>query len=185
MSTTDEMIKNYSGIFGNQVILRNRRNRSVMTIPRKRNPKEPTESQRRVRERFTLAARYAVNVLQDPDMLAAYTLKARFGMAPYVVAMTDYLRPPVVTGISTADYDGNPGSRIHVEAYDDFAVTGVSVSIRDASGAAIEKGECVQDPLSGSYDYTATVAIGDLAGVKITAQARDYPGHVGELVVTL
>jgi hypothetical protein len=49
----------------------------------------------------------------------------------------------------------------------------------------IEQGKCAEDPVTGFYDYIATAEAASLAGVKITATARDHPGHTGELAVTL
>ncbi|MDP1620912.1 MAG: hypothetical protein Q8M08_01100 [Bacteroidales bacterium] len=185
MSTEQELTKNYSGIFGNQVVLRNRRGKSVMTIPLNKPKKEPTEKQRKVRENFKLASLYAQNILQDPDMLVAYTAKARNGLSAYIVAMTDYLRPPVVVEINTGDYDGKPGNKIHVVAFDFFAITEVTVQILDNKGVEIEKGNCVQDPVTGNFDFTATVVIDNLKGVAVIAKASDYPGHTGRLSVIL
>jgi hypothetical protein len=183
--TENDLTKGYSGIFGNQVVLKNRRGKSVMTIPATKPRKLPNENQLRVRTRFTLASHYAVNILLDPLMKEVYTAKARKGRSAYLVAMTDYLRLPQVIDIDTADYEGKPGDRIHVVAYDDFAVTGVTVHILDNKGVVIEKGDCVQDPVTGYYDYAATVLVDDLTGAEIIAMASDYPGHTGKLSVTL
>ena len=185
MSTTDELTKSYSGIFGNQVVLKNRRGKSVMTMPPRRIKPEPTEKQKKVREELAKAARYAKNMKLNPDLLAIYAERAVKGMPAFRLAMTDYLRHPSVREILTPDYAGQPGNTIHVDAYDDFAVKEVTVEISDSTGRVIEKGTCVIDQVTGSFDYTATVEVPSIAGVVITAQAFDYPGHTGSLSVTL
>jgi len=178
--------KNYSGKFGEQVVFRNRYGKSIMAAPPKRSSTEPTEGQLNARKKFLLASRYAKNILQDPDKLAAYTAKAYDGRSPYVVALTDYLKPPFVNQIITIGYTGNPGDKISVEAGDDFALTQVMVKIIDPSGTdLIEQGVCTFIQATGLYEYTATAAAGALPGVTVTAIATDTPGHTTTLSITL
>ena len=94
MSTTRELTKNYSGIFGNQVILKNRRGKSVITIPTIKPATPPSEKQIAVHERLKLANKYARESMQDPVRLAMYTAKARKGLSPYRLAANDYLKKP-------------------------------------------------------------------------------------------
>lgn len=132
-----------------------------------------------------LASRYAKMVLQDPDKLAAYAAKAVNGATPYILAMTDYLKPPFVQEIDTTGYHGNPGDKISVIAGDDFELTGVVVKISDSDGIVIEQGVCVLNTMNGNQDYTATTSVPDPEGFTITATATDTPGHTAELSVTL
>jgi hypothetical protein len=90
-----------------------------------------------------------------------------------------------VTEINTSDYEGKAGDIIRVAAYDNFAVRQVTVTIQDSFGVVIEKGLCVLNPVTNNFDFNATVSLTTLTGVKIVAQARDYPGHPGELFVIL
>ena len=184
-TTESKLTKSYSGIFGNQVLLKNRKGKSVMTIPPQKIPKPPTEKMIKWRKHFAHASQYATQSLLDPDKLAAYTAKSRDGLAPYVVALTDYLHPPYVDEVEISGYRGNPGDKICVSAYDDFMITGVGVQIFDPAGNMLEEGDCVFNLSSGMYDFTVTVAVQKLRGVTITATARDLPGHTGKLSVTL
>jgi len=178
--------KTYSGKFGDQVVFRNRYGKSIMAAPPKPSSNEPTENQLNARQKFMLASRYAKNILQDPDMLAAYTAKCHEGITPYVLALTDYLKPPFIKQIITTGYAGNPGDKISVEAGDDFALVQVMVKIFDPSGTdLIEQGICTLNQITGQYDFTATAAVGTLTGVTITAVATDTPGHTASLSVTL
>jgi len=186
MSTTsNELTKNYSGIFGNQVLLKNRGGRSVMTIPPYRTSKEPTPGQIAVRKRFFDAVSYARTVLQDPEMLAAYTAKAEKGTSAYIVALTDFLRPPWIDQIDTSAYEGKVGDVILVEAGDDFGLEKVRVHIFDSNGITIEKGEGVLIPRLNRYVFTATVDVSDLSGVRVMASVFDFPGHTAESSITL
>lgn len=183
--TTDDLIGNYSGLLGNKITVENKRGKSIVVIPRKSSKQPPSQKQISSRRNFISAARYAVNVLKDPDMLERYAAKADAKRSPYVIAVTDFFKPPVVTSVDTDGYTGKTGSVIRVRAFDDFELKEVTVAIAGPDGAAVEKGTCAQDPVSGLYDYTCTKTIASLAGVTVTAVARDYPNHTGELSVTL
>ncbi len=97
ITKSNAITKNYRGKFGDQVVFRNRFGHSVMAIPPKRSKTGPTENQVAARRRFLLASRYAKNILQDPDMLAAYTAKLRDGLSPYILALTDWLNCEAIT----------------------------------------------------------------------------------------
>ena len=68
---------------------------------------------------------------------------------------------------------------------DDFKLTSVTVKISDSDGTLIEEGDCVLNMPAVSYEYTSTVQHTTLAGTVISAQAKDLPGNVKELPVTL
>ena len=185
ITKSNAITKNYRGKFGDQVVFRNRFGHSVMTIPPRRPKTGPTENQVAARRRFMLASRYAKDVLQDPDMLAAYMAKSRDGLSPYILAVTDYLKPPFVDQVDASGYLGNPGDPIIVVAGDDFQLAGVTVKITDADGIMIEQGACVPNLTAGNYVLTSTVAVSNVAGTTITAKATDTPGHTAGLSVTL
>ena len=185
MSTTDELIKNYSGLLGNLVVVKSRKGKSFITMPVAKVKKAPTEGQITVRQNFIKAARYAKKALLNPDMLAAYTARARQGLPPYIVAMTDFLKPPFVDQVDVSGYAGNPGDKIIVTAGDDFEISSVMVQIFGADDVMIEQGACTLDPISGNYDFTATVELPDLTDVTIVAKATDFPAHSGQMTVTL
>ena len=67
--TVNELEKGYSGIFGAQVALVNRKGKSIMVMQTKKAKVEPRGNQVKSQDNFTLAARYAKNILLDPDML--------------------------------------------------------------------------------------------------------------------
>ena len=187
MSNTTENVltKTYSGKFGNQVVFRNRGDKSIMAKMPRKNTRPVSAAQSAVRRKFKVACRWAKLALQDPDTLAAYQAQASGMKTPFVLAVTNYLRPPEVRSIVAMGYSGAAGGKICVEAFDDFRVTGVTVKITDASGTVIEQGPCQEDLAADCWVYTATVSVTSTAGATITAEASDFPGHTGLLAITL
>jgi hypothetical protein len=188
MSNSRENVitRSLHGKFGDQVVFRTRNGKSITADIPKRTGKKPAKSQVETRDRFKLASIWARTILADPGMLEAYTAKATNGKTPYVVAMTDYLKPPRISEISAATYKGHAGDVIRVAAFDDFMVAEVKVQIRDAGGNLLEEGACQPDSRRMYWLYVATTEVPSLPGVEITAIATDNPGHTGEgtLVIT-
>ena len=173
------------GKFGDQVVFRTRNGKSVTADIPKRSRKQATTPQVHTRDRFKLASIWAKTTLEDPAMLAAYAAKATDGKTAYVLAVTDFLKPPRISEISVAGYSGHPGDVIRVAAFDDFMVVDVKVKIRDAAGTLLEEGTCLPDSRRMFWLYTATVEVTDLTGVEITAIATDNPDHTGEDTVVI
>src|ERR1035438_3943554 len=178
MSTNRKKVKNYSGIFGNEVFLKNRRGKSIMSMPHVKSKVPPTAKQITVRERVKLAVAYAKNAMNDPALLALYSAKAINGLSPYRQALYDYLRPPYIHKVDTSEYHGNTGEKITVVAGEDFQLASVSIRISGSDGTLIEAGTCVLNTPTRNYEYTATVQVPALTGVVILARAKDTPGNV-------
>lgn len=144
----------------------------------------PTPAQLVVRERFRLAAAYARSALLDPVLRGRYEVAARArSLGTVSVALTDYLRPPVVDAIDTRLYHGRVGDVIAVGAFDDFEVTGVTVAILDDAGGLLMQGAAVLS--NGRWSYAATAAIQLGEAVTIEAVATDRPGNTGSRSVAL
>ncbi len=187
MSSTNDnsLTKNYRGKFGNQLVYRNRGGVSIMAkLPRK-SQKPAGEAQLAQRRKFKMASRWAKQILLDPVMLAEYTMRADGLKSPYNLAITNYLRPPEIQEINIMEYNGEAGSKIKVVAVDDFKITGVTVKITDAAGSLIEQGPCYEDLSADCWVYIANVAVTDLSGVVIRAEASDTPCHTTSLEITL
>ena len=182
---SNAITKNYRGKFGNQFVFRNRFGKSIMAALPVRTNDATTVAQQAVRKKFANAAKYAKQVLLDPEMLAAYTAKAVDGKSPHIVAMTDYLRNPSIEQIDVDGYEGNPGDIIRVEAFDDFKVAEVGVMILDSNEDVIEAGACQLDTLGIWWEYTATETVASLPGTEIVASARDIPGNKASSSLTL
>ena len=180
-TNSNAITKNYRGKFGNQFVFRNRNGQSIMAALPATPPGPPTESQAQVRRNFTNAARYAKQILEDPDMLTAYMAKASVnGQTPYIIAMTDYLRHPWIEEINVESFNGNAGDKIRVMAGDDFRVTGVTVKIYAPGGSELESGPCVLDTLGIWWEYPVAGEITIEPGLEILAIAYDVPGHTGD-----
>ena len=184
-STDNVLTKTYRGKFGKQLVFRNRDEMSIIAKPPKKSLKPAADSQLAVRRKFKMASRWAKKALLDPDTLAAYKAMASGMKTPYVLAVTNYLRPPEIREIIVSEYSGEVGDKINVVAFDDFDVTGVKVKITDASGTLIEQGPCQEDLSADCWVYTATEAVTSLSGVVIRAEATDIPCHTGSLEITL
>ena len=156
-----------------------------MTIPQAKKKISPSAKQVAVRERLKLAAHYAAFVRNDPALLARYTAKARKGKSVYRLAANDFLRPPYIHKVDTTRYHGNPGDKIIVIAGDDFKLESVTVNISNPDGATIEEGACVFTMPTGYYEYTAIKQLPVLADTVILAKAKDMPGNITKLSVTL
>ena len=185
MKTSEELTKTYSGVFGNQVLLKSRKGQSWITIPPEKTSQVPSAKQVDQRISFKTSHEYARSAMQTPALRAAYAEKSRKGLPPYRVAANDYLTPPRIHQIDASGYDGNPGEMILISATDNFRVVAVNVNIVDPTGTEIEKGVCAYSLPAARYVYTASVFIPDLTGVTIIAEATDTPGHMGVSMITL
>jgi hypothetical protein len=138
-----------------------------------------------VRQDFTDGAHWAKGALQDPQAHAAYGAKAKeLHSSPMAVAIQDWMKSPTVTAVDLSNYSKHVGDAIYIAAQDDFAVTGVTVAIEDATHAAVESGAAAFDAASGSWKYTTTVDASAKSGLTVTATASDRPGNTGTLAAT-
>ena len=185
MSKRTNLIKDYSGIFGYQVVLKNRKGKSVMYFPHVRSKTPPTPGQMAVKMRLKLASAYAKNALQNPALAVMYKAKATKSISPYRLAVNDYLRRPYIHKIDSSGFQGNPGDKITVVAGDDFKLDSVSVKILDPDGQTVEEGICTFNLAAAYYEYSATKKLPAIPGSAIIASARDIPGNITQLTITL
>lgn len=167
------------------MLLRSRRKNTVLTIEPVKNSKTCTENQEKIRERFRTGASWAKDILKNPDLYELYLSKSRDGKTPYTVALTDYLRPPKILLIDTANYTGAEGDEVIVSAVDDVKVMQVEVAITGANGVQVENGVCTRSQFGNFWTYVATAGVETTAGLTITARATDIPGNKAEAHVTL
>ena len=142
---------------------------------------EPSLAQLETRQRFQAAALYGKTALAETTVREAYVRAANERHKPlFSVPVADFLNAPVVDEVNLSGYTGQAGETISVRAYDDFEVTNVTVSIREAGGQEVESGAAVQNPPdSGRWVYTTHQAVADASGVTVTATASDRPGNTG------
>ena len=177
--------KDYSGIFGTKMYLKAKKGKSELTIPKKRVAGELTPKQKAARKRFLSATKFGKRVMRNPELLAAYSPASKNSLNPYVLAVTNYLTPIEVDDVNVSGYTGAIGDKIIVEAEDLVAITGVTITIEDSTGALVERGDCVNDPEFDNWVYTVTEGVDSVTGFYITARVTNYPKKPQELRIAI
>ena len=146
---------------------------------------EGTPGQLAVRERFREAALYGKLALAQPAVREVYMAMARERKCPVTsLTIADFFHAPVVDKLDVAEYTGQIGQAIVVQAHDDFEVVKVTVRI-DNGAELVESGLATEEPpRSGRWVYTTQQAVSDVTGVQVTATANDRPGNVGTKTAT-
>jgi hypothetical protein len=177
-----------SGMFGESITVR-KINGSVVikNRPKRKIVADRTPLQLVRQQKMTEASRWSSKQMAKADVKALYagriTAKKK---SAYHVAVGDYMISPTVQDIDTDLYTGAIGDTISVKAVDDFIVTQVLLTITDASGKILERGQATQDEEKEFlWTYTATVTNAALSGTNVSVIAFDRPGNKGLLGKTL
>ena len=186
MSTSEELSKAYSGLFGEQVVVkRGGKGKSVIILAKQRSKRDPTEKQIAHRERLSLAAEYGRKAIQDPALKEMYANRAKKGVSVFRTAANDFLQMPFISDVDMSEYHGNPGDGIRISAGDKIGLREVRAKLLAPDGNLVESGPCVRDLPTTRYIYTATVQISDTTGMSVAVTIRDIPGNVVEKLITL
>lgn len=169
-----------SGTIGGQLTARQWRGQTILAQPPGARTKAPTEAQRAHQQKFQQATVYGKAALKDPAVKAEYAEKGGNLRSAYNVAVADFLHAPDVDEIDVSNYLGAVNDPIRVRVTDDFKVVQVQVTIHNADGSTVEKGNAVQQANEIDWVYTATVANESLEGDKIVIRASDRPGNITE-----
>jgi hypothetical protein len=165
-----------SGTLGGQLVVRRHRGGYILAAaPGRVTDRAATPKQKDQHERFRKAVLYGKATQGLPEYQA---LAASRGVSAYVVAVTDYLKPPEIQGIDVTAYSGAPGEMILVAAVDDVTVQTVVVQLSDKSGAVFEQGKATassKDP--HLWIYTATTKA-PAQPVQVLVNAIDLAGQV-------
>lgn len=177
----------FGGILGKTIRVRQVKGKMLMNSQTRKVTDKLSENQLSVQKRFLAASQFAKRQIANPETREVYKAGVSDSKrSAYMVAMSDFLNAPEVLSIETERYDGRIGSKITINAVDDFEVTEVLVRITDADDVLLEEGPATFDPNgAGPWEYIATVMNTSKAGTKIRAVAFDRPGHKGVLEVTL
>jgi hypothetical protein len=180
------LLKGISGMLGDVVVYREQRGQMVMSNrPKKRD--QPTEHQKSAKSRFLQAVQYAKGQVADPITKALYAagINDRIPSA-YSVAIMDYLKGPEIISVNTKEYQGQVGQLIEILAIDNFKVVEVSVEIRSAANVVIESGVAtgVEDN-NLLWRYNTKESNSMLEGTQVIVRAKDKPGNVTEMLITL
>jgi hypothetical protein len=179
------LLRGTSGTIADMITYRQRAGKTIISKKRGKSSVPATDTQLGIQEQFRKAVAWAKGAIKDPVVKAMYRAKAALGQSAFNMATADAYNPPKVDGIRTDGYHGAVGDTITVKATDDFAITGLRVSIVDAAGDPVESGDAVLQINETDWLYTATKANAALAGSKITAVATDGPGNSTAFRVTL
>jgi hypothetical protein len=141
------------------------------------NTKERTEMQLAQQERFSKAAVYAKKALANPAKREFYEMVAKEkDIAPYLVAVTDYLSVPSIKPLDLSDYSGQVGDPILVQVLDDCGLVSVEVELIGID-ETIEQGSAVEtEPRSGVWIYTAQTPIPTGVNISIRVTGLDHTG---------
>jgi hypothetical protein len=179
MSTTEELAKAYSGIFGEQVVVKKGgKGKSVIEMARARTKGVLTDKQLASRERLSQAAQYARRALENPELCELYTKRAGKRSKAFRLASNDFLQRPKIKEVDLSGYIGNPGDTIVVTTFDKIGLTAVNAKLSVSDGTLIEEGPCEIELPSGKYIYKATRQADVAAGVTVFITVRDIPGNV-------
>jgi hypothetical protein len=149
----------------------------VKTCPH-REPAEPTQAERHVRDQLQVGNRYWAQVKNDPNLKKAYTDAAPAKKKRAVdLAKADAMKPPVVQDIDLSGYRGDPNGIARVKAEDDFEVVQVHLRILELDGTVIEEGDAAMDPEAETWVYSVKTAQPPGKAVVFEVTARDRPGN--------
>lgn len=144
--------------------------------------KPPTEKQKAHKERFKAGAEYANSVKENAELSQIYHAGVKPGVGVYGVALADFIKAPVVEDVFIKKFKGEAGDVVGVYAYDDFAVTSLTVALLDENGKTIESGEARVVVENGSYEYDLQADLPADMPVYIKVTAKDRPGNAAVMV---
>jgi hypothetical protein len=130
--STNPLVNGLSGMLGRTLVFKTLYGKTIVAS-RPRPPKTQSESQKANRNKFRDASRWARAELYNPARKAYYQKKARQLNLPnaYTAAITDYMRKPVVTKVTTKT--DNPTYTVRKK---DFALKQVTAQRNDGTPIA-------------------------------------------------
>ncbi len=156
------------GTLGDQLTIYERNGQIIMAKKRGPSKKKPTTKQLEARYKMKVAAAYAKQILDDPELKAYYKSKTGPGQNAYNMAIKDAYKSPEVQNIRFED------TTVVVTAKDEFRVAAVEVLVFDAAGTAIERGNAVLGRNGVDWYYKAASLP---AGGMVKVSVVDLPGN--------
>ena len=169
-------LRGLKGSLGDQFVIRKGRGGTTVVSdkPSFGEDRQYSDSQLAHQIAFKQAVAYA-NSVKEEQLYVAKAMDT--DKSPFNMAVADWFRHPQVLGFDVREWDGTPGSLIHVDAIDDTKVTKVEVSIYDPEGVLLEEGEA--QPAEGTWwTYTAHTTVPLEPMPQVIATAYDRPGHL-------
>ena len=170
------VMQGLSGTLGNQLIIKTNKNGQtiISAKPNFDSDREFTPAQLAQQQAFREAAAYG-KMMKGEEI---YITKANGGVKnPYNIAVADWFNRPEILEVDLSGWVNGDGGTIRVRAQDDVKVEGVKITIMDESGAFLEEGEAQE---VGALWWEYNTAQASATNMRVTAAARDLPGHVTE-----
>lgn len=164
------------GTLGDQLTIYERNGQIIMAKKRGPSKKKPTKKQLEARYKMKIAAAYAKEIIQDPELKAYYKKLAGPGQNAYNMAVKDAYAAPEIQQIRLEE------TEVVVTARNEFRVAEVEVRVVDAAGVLTERGNAMLGWNGVDWHYKT----GSLPpGGKVIVVAVDLPGNerVKELLI--
>jgi hypothetical protein len=180
------LLRGASGMLGQQIVYREVNGQLIMA----NRPKKSgvlTAQQIIAKENFLQASLYAKGQVADPLSKAEYEtgISDKCNSA-YAVALTDYLKAPVIHTVETTGYSGKIGENVAIKATDNFKVTSVYVEIWSAANVMIEQGNATLDATNIVFwNYKTTALNVVLPGSTLVIKAKDKANNITTITVVL
>jgi hypothetical protein len=184
-SKENVLIKGLSGTIGDLLTFRQLFGKTIVGKRAGPSTVPPTAKATAVRMKFKRCSAYARAAARDPVTGPQYKASAGEGITAYNLALADAYHAPEVIAIDAKHYHGRLSDTITVHAKDDFKVVSVLVSIYDVEGSLVEQEYALQQGNMLDWLYTSIRENTVLTGSKIKAIARDLPGNIGSLEITV
>ncbi len=127
--------------------------------------------------RFRNAVLYAIGTAANPDLQQLYKAKARGFNSAYTMAISDFMKPPVIDSVSCRHYRGHPGDTISIKVNNIIRVKMVTVAILNADGKYLEAGDAIFAGSGSTWVYRAVNWNSTLRGTVLHIKVTDYPGN--------
>ena len=178
--TTESGIAGISGRVGNLVFrtTADARTYAQQAPARTKRPATPAQQQWR-RGTFREAVAYGNAQKRDPAGVAYYERFKAAGSfkSVYSLALADYTKPPEVRAVEIANYRGQAGHLLRVQAHDPYGIVAVRVQVLDAAGQVLEEGEAAATG-EDWWEYTTGQTHAPGMARQVRALAFDRPGNV-------
>jgi hypothetical protein len=139
-----------------------------------------TPGEKKGQQRLKLGHAYVHAVLEDPELWAVYEPEARSrSMRVCDLAMSDFLKDPVIVAVRSDSYKGRAGDTIIVIGGDNFKIVRLGVVVRDGRNHRLEEGFAipVEPSLFATWLYTAQKNLSPGQAVTLEVTATDRCGH--------
>jgi hypothetical protein len=175
-------IEKTQGSFGDTVFKEKDGQTHIVRKPSKRKS-EYSEKEVATKKRWAIANDYYQYVQLKPELLALYQQASEdTGKTVFMLCKNDWLKPPEITDLKLAAYNGKPGDLIRIWTRDTIGVVDASVKIFDSDDLTVyEQGPAVAEvegaKFAGFWQYTATASVPVGKSVIVEVYVHDHPGN--------